>query len=432
MSVKLSKSKVYRSKEPLKIGLGEMTEEEKFLLMESDNFCMYPWIHLHAYPTGAAYPCCLAKYEYPVGNLRENSMEEIWNNDNMKGLRKAMLDNKPVKECTKCYEQEASGFFSQRQSANQHFGHNIKKVHETKEDGTFDRFEMTYWDIRFSNLCNFSCRSCGIPFSSNWYNDHVQLHGKPDQPKVVYAGKTKTDAMDQLMEHIPYLEQVYFAGGEPLIMEEHYIILNELIKRNMTNVRLIYNTNFSRTAFKNSDAIEMWSHFKDVSVGASLDAMGPRAELMRKGTDWDLTERNRERMLEIAPHVDFYISPTLNIFNSYHLPDFHKDWVRKGFIRPADLNVNILQDPMWYRLDLLPQNMKEEITEKYEAHIKWLTPRDPLTRAGNGFRSALTFMNGSDKSKFLPMFNKKVQELDKIREEKTAEVFPELQPILDA
>jgi hypothetical protein len=41
-------------------------------------------------------------------------------------------------------------------------------------------------------------------------------------------------------------------------------------------------------------------------------------------------------------------------------------------------------------------------------------------------------MNGSDKSKFLPMFNKKVQELDKIREEKTAEVFPELQPILDA
>ena len=409
-----------------------MTEEVKFLLMESDNFCMYPWIHLHAYPTGAAYPCCLAKYEYPVGNLRENTMDEIWNNDNMKNLRRSMLDNKPVKECTKCYEQEASGFFSQRQSANQHFGHNIKKVQETKDDGTFERFEMTYWDIRFSNLCNFSCRSCGIPFSSNWFNDHVKLHGKPDQPKVVYAGKTKTDAMEQLMEHIPYLEQVYFAGGEPLIMEEHYIILNELIKRKMTNVRLIYNTNFSRTAFKDSDAIEMWSHFKDVSVGASLDAMGPRAELMRKGTEWDLTERNRERMLEIAPHVDFYISPTLNIFNSYHLPDFHKDWVRKGFIRPADLNVNILQDPMWYRLDLLPQSMKEEITQKYEAHIKWLTPRDPLTRAGNGFRSALTFMNGSDKSKFLPMFNKKVQELDKIREEKTAEVFPELQPILDA
>jgi len=432
MTVKLSKSKVYRSKEPVKIGLNELSEQEKFLLMESDNFCMYPWIHLHAYPTGAAYPCCLAKYEHPVGNLRENSMEEIWNNDNMKGLRKAMLDNKPVKECVKCYEQEKSGFFSQRQSANQHFGHNIKKIHETKEDGTFDRFEMTYWDIRFSNLCNFSCRSCGIPFSSNWYEDHTKMHGKPSQPKVVYAGKTKTDAMDQLMEHIPYLEQVYFAGGEPLIMEEHYIILEELIKRKMTDVRLIYNTNFSRTAFKKNDAIEMWSHFKNVSVGASLDAMGPRAELMRKGTQWTQTEENRERMLEIAPHVDFYISPTLSIFNVFHLPDFHKDWVLKGFLRPADLNVNILQDPLWYRIDLLPDNMKEQVEKKYRKHIEWLRPRDPLTRAVHGFESALNFLKGGDKSQFIPAFQKKTAQLDTIRSEKTVDVFPELGPILNA
>ena len=430
--MKLSKSKIYRSKEPVKIGLGELTEQEKYHLMESENFCMYPWIHLHAYPDGRAYPCCNAKYEYPIGDMHKDSMKDIWNNDNMRGMRKAMLDDKPLRECTKCYEQEQSGFFSLRQSANQHFGHNIKKIHETKEDGTFDRFEMTYWDIRFSNLCNFSCRSCGIPFSSNWYEDHVKIHGRADQPKVVYAGKTKTDAMEQLMEHIPYLEQVYFAGGEPLIMEEHYIILEELIKRNMTDVRIIYNTNLSRTAFKKTDAIDMWKHFKNVSVGASLDAMGSRAELMRKGTVWELTENNRERMLEIAPHVDFYISSTLSIFNVFHLPDFHKDWVMKGFIRPADYNINILQDPLWYRIDLLPQDMKKEVEAKYRKHIEWLRPRDPLTRAVHGFESAIKFMNSNDKTQLLPMFKKKTEQLDTIRSEKTVEVFPELEPILNA
>tara|TARA_Y100000310_G_C20649658_1_gene798643 strand:- start:661 stop:1956 length:1296 start_codon:yes stop_codon:yes gene_type:complete len=429
--MRLSKSKVYRSKEPVKIGLAELTEEEKFHLMESENFCMYPWIHLHAYPDGRAYPCCSAKYGYPLGSVKENTMEEVWNNDNMKKLRIRMLNNKPSKECTKCYEQEKSGFFSLRQSANQHFGHNIKKIHETKEDGTFDRFEMTYWDIRFSNLCNFSCRSCGIPFSSNWHEDHVKIHGPTSQPKVVYAGKTKTDAMDQLMEHLPYLEQVYFAGGEPLIMEEHYIILNELIKQKKTDVRLIYNTNFSRTAFKSLDAIDMWKHFKDVSIGASLDAMGSRAELMRKGTKWSLAESNRERMLDVCPHVDFYISPTLSILNVFHLPDFHKDWVTKGFLRPADLNVNILQDPIWYRIDLLPLKMKQEITEKYKKHIEWLRPRDPLTRAVHGFESAIKYMNGSDKQKFLPMFVQKTNELDGIRKEKTVDVFPELESILN-
>ena len=291
---------------------------------------------------------------------------------------------------------------------------------------------MTYWDIRFSNLCNFSCRSCGIPFSSNWYEDHTKIHGKPKQPKVVYAGKTKTDAMEQLMEHIPYLEQVYFAGGEPLIMEEHYIILEELIKRNMTDVRIIYNTNLSRTAFKKTDAIDMWKHFKNVSVGASLDAMGPRAELMRKGTDWDLTERNRERMLEISPHVDFYVSSTLSILNVFHLPDFHKDWVLKGFIRPADYNVNILQDPLWYRIDLLPGNIKQQVEQKYRKHIEWLRPRDPLTRAVHGFESAIKFMNSNDKTQLLPMFKKKTEQLDTIRSEKTVDVFPELGPILNA
>ena len=97
--MRLSKSKVYRSKEPLKIGMNEMTEQEKFLLMESDNFCMYPWIHLHAYPDGRAYPCCLAKYEYPVGNIKETSMKEAncirnkrqnWKQKNLKRARKIL------------------------------------------------------------------------------------------------------------------------------------------------------------------------------------------------------------------------------------------------------------------------------------------------------------------------------------------------------
>jgi sulfatase maturation enzyme AslB (radical SAM superfamily) len=83
---------------------------------------------------------------------------------------------------------------------------------------------------------------------------------------------------EQMQEHIPYLEQIYFAGGEPLIMEEHYRILKELVKREMFNVKLIYNTNFSRLNLKDEDVLDYWKLFNNVSIGASLDAMGPRAE----------------------------------------------------------------------------------------------------------------------------------------------------------
>ncbi len=85
--------------------------------------------------------------------------------------------------------------------------------------------------------------------------------------------------------------------------------------------------------------------FDSVSIGASLDAMGPRAENMRKGTDWAQVERNREQMLEICPGVDFYISPTLSILNSYHIVDFHRDWINKGILKPWELKVNIMQSP---------------------------------------------------------------------------------------
>ena len=149
----------------------ELTEREQFLLKESKTFCIYPWIHLHAYPTGEAYPCCHAEMGVgQVGNCRTNTLEEIWQGQPMADLRHAMLTETPHAACTRCYEQEQSGFFSGRRSANKHHGHHIKKLEENP-------FEMTYWDIRFSNLCNLKCRSCGHIFSSQWYQDQARLAG---------------------------------------------------------------------------------------------------------------------------------------------------------------------------------------------------------------------------------------------------------------
>jgi organic radical activating enzyme len=66
---------------------------------------------------------------------------------------------------------------------------------------------------------------------------------------------------EQMQEHIPHLERIYFAGGEPLIMEEHYRLLNELVKRKMFHVNLVYNSNFSKLAYKDQNVLEIWKHF---------------------------------------------------------------------------------------------------------------------------------------------------------------------------
>ena len=282
-----------------------MTPREKELLIESDTFCMLPWMHLHAYPDGRAYPCCFAWDPYPVGNLNKNSMEEVFNGEKMNAMRGRMLDNKKSRECMKCYDQEKSGFFSLRLSSNKHFGHNIPLVHNTLPDGKAD-FVMKYWDIRFSNLCNMACRSCGTWFSSNWYEDHKKLTGSP------------------------------------------------------------------------------------------------------------------------PPHAkDFYISSTVGLVNSLHVTDFHRSWVEQGLIKPADFNFNLLQHPAWQRMDILPPEYKQQVKEKYESHIQWLKDKDPLTRATKGFESAINWMLETDNQKHLDLHIEQTKKYDKMRNEKTLEVFPE-------
>jgi sulfatase maturation enzyme AslB (radical SAM superfamily) len=231
---------------------------------------------------------------------------------------------------------------------------------------------------------------------------------------------------EQLEPHLDYVEQIYFAGGEPLLMEEHYRILEELVQRKLFHVRLIYNTNFTHTELKGKSVFEYWKLFDSVAVGASLDDSGARGEYIRKGTDWAVVEKNRQEMLQVCPQVDFYISPTLSIMNAWHLPDFHRDWTERGLIRAQDLNVNILQDPLYYRIDIAPEEYKQRLATKYLSHIMWLRERDPLERATTGFESAIKFMMATDNTHLIDTFWNKTHKLDNIRRENIMDTIPEL------
>jgi hypothetical protein len=134
-------------------------------------------------------------------------------------------------------------------------------------------------------------------------------------------------------------------------------------------------------------------------------------------------------MLAICPEVDFYVSPTLSIMNAWHLPDFHRDWVDRGLIRAQDLNVNILQDPAHYRIDIAPMKYKQRLRIKFEEHLEWLRGQDPLQRATVGFESAINFMMATDNTHLIDTFWRKTHELDSIRNEVMLSVIPELEAL---
>jgi sulfatase maturation enzyme AslB (radical SAM superfamily) len=219
---------------------------------------------------------------------------------------------------------------------------------------------------------------------------------------------------------------VYFAGGEPLIMKEHYYLLDQLLALGKTDVRIQYNTNFSELRYKDKHVFDYWKHFQNVSVGASLDGMGPHAELIRKGADWQQTVHNRKRMMADVPHVDFYVSATVSAMNVLHVLEFHKTWTELGLIKAQDFNVNICQSPDWYRIDIFPEWSKTQVIKPaYERHLAWLEPQDQLRRATNGFTSILNLMMAQDNSAMWPRFAEEIDKLDQLRGENFWQLTPE-------
>ena len=410
------------------------TVEEIKKLAEGEAFCILPWIHMHPWPDGRVFTCCLSEHDSPIGNLNEMDLDECYNSDNMKSFRLDMLDNKKVSNCNRCYELEEVGHDTLRKRSNDEFIFEKYGLHEdkspivqkTKLDGSLDEVHLTYMDIRFSNICNMRCRTCGPDLSSQWFEEAVdsKFNRTPEQ-KILQIRKGNTAFMEQFDPYLHTVEKIYWAGGEPLLMDEHWYIMNKLVEMGRTDVRIFYNTNFSKLTYKQEDAVELWKKFEHVSIGASLDAGWEKGEYLRKGTIWSDTMANRERLKQELPQHDFNISCTVSIFNVLDVCDFYRKLCEIEFIEPKDFGVNILLGKHVHRATVLPLHMRQRAIEQIKETLAWIEGKDQVGRATDTFNSLLQFMEGDD-SHLLSDSMQEAKEMDRFRAETLFEVFPEL------
>jgi sulfatase maturation enzyme AslB (radical SAM superfamily) len=339
-----------------------------------------------------------------------------------------MLADKASDECSRCYEMEQSGFRSLRIDHNESFKHHLEIVSETKEDGTVDRINMPYLDIRFSNICNFRCRTCGPELSSNWFDDAKASGRKPS--KRILRPDDPEKLWGEIESFLPTVEKIYFAGGEPLMMEEHYRILKMLAAQGRFDVHLSYNTNMSQTAFKDLKVFELWNQFKYVVVGASLDGMGEKGEYIRKGMKWDQIVANRKEMMRVCPNVNFYVNFTLSVLNFLDMPAFHRTWVEEGLVEPSEWNINPLTYPEYFRPSVAPDNLREKAIELYEDHMDWLKSVGGNQMALSRWEGAITSLRQPHEPQWLGRLRYKLKQMDDLRGEDFATTFPELACLL--
>ncbi len=411
-------------------------------LAAGKTFCFLPWSGVTTRANGDVYPCCSFNdgCAAPLGSLRESTLDEIWNSQRWRELRLAMLEGREVPQCNRCHTLEASGNQSERMDSYRFSGCLSQAVNETRPDGGVDPFSPLVLDLRFSNRCNYRCRTCSPEWSSSWGTDHELLQQRmkglpprgPERSWLQTCTDKPREVLRQIEKIIPHLKELHFYGGEPLIQSEHYDLLRALIARKKTDVSLAYVSNFSTTVFDGIDVFELWSHFPWVNVSASLDGMERRGEYLRKNQEWPRIVENRKRMLKACPHVRFIWAPTLSLMNALHLPDFHRTWLDEGYVAPGDSRFSLLLKPEEYSVQALPAALKDAMAEKYERHAAWLRGAygERGRKDAEHFIGGVSHARARDQAPLLGAFRKVTRALDEIRGERFEEAFPELAELM--
>ena len=388
-----------------------------------DTFCVLPWMHLYIGTDGNVLPCCVADRQYPMGNIEKHSIDTIAKSTAFIQLRHNMLSGQRSKECSRCYAQEDANIPSSRISHNARWP-NIK-IDRVK----IDQFEPVYFDIRLNNICNLKCRMCSGYFSSAIAREEVELFGNKKYVQSSIRSAQRKLLLKEILNFLPQAEEVYFAGGEPLLAVEHYEILDALIACGNTDVKIKYNTNFTTLQYQSRNILEIWKNFTNITIGASIDAQGIVAEYVRHGTVWETIESNLELVKSQCPHVNVTVESTVGLLNIASLVVLQKTWHKSGKLDISKFSQAILIGPEHLALTTLPLEHKHRLDILVNDHILWCH-ENAAARLANQWKDVLKYMWSADTSYNLTEFKRLITIFDHHRHESLEKSIPELQNLI--
>ena len=297
------------------------------------------------FPSGKIGPCCQidASYLKPISELQ--------NSNRFADLHGEFAPT----ACNKCTQAEFNNLPSYREFFNKTSNNN---------NG------LQFVDIRNTNLCNLKCRYCGPHFSSQWAEELDRFPIIEKQELTEFKQFLITDSV----------QWMYFTGGEPLISNDHWGLLDELIDKNLaSDISLIYNTNLTTIRYKDKNIVDTWKKFKQVSINCSIDAVGLPLEYIRSGSNWKKIESN---LLELHTHthIKLTLTPVLSILNIWFIDQLY------AFAQTNKITVTpiVLTGPDYLAIDVIPDELKSLALDKIDSiELKYNIDKMLLTHLKN-------------------------------------------------
>jgi molybdenum cofactor biosynthesis enzyme MoaA len=447
-------------------------------LSGSDTFCLLPWMHFATRPNGDMRLCCSANAsgagtDHTIGlvknekgqpaNFGHETPMSAWNNDYMRDVRLTMLEGNIPSSCTKCFQEESQGIVSKRMWETSTWikdGIDVPElIKQTSQDGTVPE-KLVYLDLRLGHTCNLKCVMCSPHESSQWVSDHKKIYPlfqtrelkdqmSWDRKNFNNFWHENPDFWKEMYAQIPNLKQVYFAGGEPLMIKEHKLFLEEIVRQGYADKILVrYNTN---GLLIDEEIIEIWQKFKLVKVGFSIDAVDQKNHYIRYPSEWETIVKNLHRLDATPDNIQVSIATAIQILNIKHLPDFARWKIEQKFRKinfqnimegmeagGGIFNMHLLYIPTWLSIRVLPPLDKEEVRKLFGELANWLYEnyrQDDDYWKNNPYgwkrwQAVLDFMDSEDHSDQLPAFKEYIEKLDNLRQTKFVGIFPELAHLL--
>lgn len=386
-----------------------------------NTWCITANTGIAIHPTGNATICC--KFNNGVSDdktsVESNTLAEIFNNEQFVKARQMLNNGIQHPGCKLCFDAEVDGFRSKRISDNEYFKNIVNN----------DSIEMV--ELYLGNTCNLKCRTCNPYSSSQWVNEYFEVYLK-DKSTNNYTDASQfaikinsnrtwhhdgSPFWDDLKSHLHTIKAFLIYGGEPWLSKSMWAMLQTCIDLDVAkNISLNFATNGTQY---NQDKIELFKHFKNVSILVSIDAVGKQFEYMRHPAKWDNVFDNCQKLLQLrntAPNVKVIWSPVISILNILSLQEL----ISIAESNNIDLAFNKVDYPSWYNISIMPDSLRSAIIKKLES----------INCNSNTKKAILSFISIMSNSKYdadaWHKFLDYTKIHDSIRGEDFASTFPEL------
>ena len=400
-----------------------------------DTFCVLAWREIFTKTDGTVLPCCSYERPYDLGNLKNQSLNDILHEKKLKTLRKNMLNGLQSPGCESCYYKEKHGIKSRRQLNNEKstFSFSTAKKITLKDGGVFDdNICLDSVELALESTCNLKCRCCSGDSSTLIALEEEKLFGFSRNKEKILNNSEKKSIVESVSPYVLRTKSLKFSGGEPTLHKGHYEILNLLLEnKKEKDVKLGYSINGTNLYYKNKSIIDLWKKFKSIEVVFSIDGFEKTFEYLRDGAEWEVVKENVLKIKNDCPHINLGVNSVISFLSIESTIKLQRNWYENGIINGDAFYMTLIEGHnSSYDIQALPPKHKRRVGKVIDEHCIWLRNQNQK-KLEHRWHEIKNYMNSLDKTHNLSHAKKDIELIDSFRKRNFYAVFPTIADIFN-